>query len=239
MSSPSPGAFRPEVSSPWPHRRREPPAPTASPGPEPLGPPRPDVRPRFLPAGEPPPAEHPPPRALQAQQHDPQPDNDNGRRGGLVKLHQTLTRRGARGRARRIYPQPDRLACGHRRPDRDLPGPCLPSGAVHRAGTQETSQTAGAGAAFRTTAGTARQDRATGCSAAATRLTQPTAALASTGAPITNTATRRTARQAAILSVRRRSGLPSRPSLRATRDAIKPSVLRPVCSLTQPRCAAR
>jgi len=87
---------------------------------------------------------------------------------------------------------------------------------------------ADAGAAFCTTAGTWRQDRVACCSAAATRPTQPMTALATMGAPIKNTATRRPPRHVAILSVRRRSGLPSRHSLRASRDVLNPGTPTPV-----------
>ena len=53
------------------------------------------------------------------------------------------------------------------------------------------------------------------------------AAIDSTGAPIENIASSTAPMQAAILSVRRRSGLPSRPSLRASRVALMPGTPLP------------
>jgi hypothetical protein len=72
------------------------------------------------------------------------------------------------------------------------------------------------------TAETSRQERCARCPLAAVRVAQPAAATDSKGAPIKNTASSRTATQAPILSVRRRSGFRSRPSLRASRVVFIP-----------------
>ena len=80
----------------------------------------------------------------------------------------------------------------------------------------------GGRAARSKTAETWRQERAACCPAATVWPAQPTALTDSTGAPVKNTASSSAARQAAILSVRRRSGLPSRPSLRASLVVLMP-----------------
>src|SRR5262249_8665465 len=96
-------------------------------------------------------------------------------------------------------------------------------GAAPRPGIQvypNKPQDAGAGAPFSATAETWRQECAACRSVAAAWLTRPMASTDSRGAPIKNTTHRRTTRPAASLSVRRRSRLPSKPSLRASRRAL-------------------
>jgi hypothetical protein len=62
-----------------------------------------------------------------------------------------------------------------------------------------------------------RQERSARCPLAPARVAQPAAATDSKGAPIKKTVSSRIATQVPILSVRRRSGFLSRPSLRASR----------------------
>src|SRR5262249_37583370 len=105
-----------------------------------------------------------------------------------------------------------------------LPERAFPSGASHLAGTQAypnrpLANEFDAGTDFSSTAGTSRQERSARCSEAPTRHAQPYAAAASSGAPATNTRSSRAARNVAILSVRRRSGLASSPSRHARRRA--------------------
>ena len=202
--------------------------PRLAPRPEAPGPLRTDSSPPRLPAGEPTPVKYPPPGPRQAQQRDPQPARGDDRRCNLVSHHRTAVQRITGRRARRVHPQPDRAASGHVDADRDPAGPgppgrCGPPGqdlviAGNRSGRQRTPQQDGGNL----------MPRARGPQLGVPWWpAQPAAAADRKGAPIKNTASSSAERQAAILSVRRRSGLPSRPSLRAIRVVFMPGTSLP------------
>ena len=191
-----------------------------APGPEAPGPLRADGGPCRFPVREPAPVQHPPSGPCQAQQHDPQRGRGNDRRGGFAGRHRCVAGRGPVG-------QP--AASTHNGTVRPAAKPTLtgiaparprPSGAVHRAWTRKMpgilSSTEGIREACRKTAGTRYLGRGP-LRAGPVLPTQPAASADSHGAPITKIATSRAARPAAVLPVRRRSGLPSGPSLRAGR----------------------
>ena len=102
------------------------PLPRLAPRPEAPGPLGADSGPCRFPVGEPAPVKHPSPGPRQAQQHDPQRDSGNDRRGGLAGQHRAVVRRRTGRRARRVHPQPDRAASGHAGADRDPAGPRPP-----------------------------------------------------------------------------------------------------------------
>ena len=204
--------------------RRLPPRPEAS------GPLRADGSPCRFPGCEPVPVEHPPAGPCQAQQHDPQRDRGGGRRGDLVGQHLPVGQRRADRRARRVHPQPDSVASGHVNTDRDLAGPDPPAGCgppSHGQGISGNPFGGGRRRGPQQEGGNLCQERSARSWAAPQRDAQPAAAADSNGAPAKNAASSRAAAQAAILSIRRRNGLPSTPSLRASRDAFMPGPLLP------------